>query len=228
MIWQISQQGGVSGDLSAKPIQILYGHTDEITSVGISTELDMAVSGARDGTVIIHTIRRGQYMRTLKPPTDSSLVMTIPNLVVSADGHIVIHSSLEGKGTLKNKNALHLYGVNGKYLGSESLKEQVLDMCVNGEYIVIGSRQGHLSIRDLYSLSLSVSPLIMRVPIHCVSVTKENSHILVGLEDGKLIIVGVGKPAEAKSGQISRKLFGSSRRLSQISSGETEYNTQDS
>lgn len=228
MIWQISQQGGVSGDLSAKPIQILYGHTDEITSVGISTELDMAVSGARDGTVIIHTIRRGQYMRTLKPPTDSSLVMTIPNLVVSADGHIVIHSSLEGKGTLKNKNALHLYGVNGKYLSSESLKEQVLDMCVNGEYIVIGSRQGHLSIRDLYSLSLSVSPLIMRVPIHCVSVTKENSHILVGLEDGKLIIVGVGKPAEAKSGQISRKLFGSSRRLSQISSGETEYNTQDS
>lgn len=42
--------------------------------------------------------------------------------------------------------------MNGKYLGSESLKEQVLDMCVNGEYIVIGSRQGHLSIRDLYRL----------------------------------------------------------------------------
>ncbi|KAG9477212.1 hypothetical protein GDO78_002552 [Eleutherodactylus coqui] len=228
MIWQITQQGGVSGDLSAKPMQILYGHTDEITSVGISTELDMAVSGSRDGTVIIHTIRRGHYMRTLKPPTDSSLVMTIPNLAVSWDGHIVIHSSLEGKGTLKNKNALHLFSVNGKYLGSESLKEQILDMCISGEYIVIGSRQGHLSIRDLYSLSLCVSPLIMRVPIHCLSVTKENSHILVGLNDGKLIVVGAGKPAEAKSGQISRKLFGSSRRLSQISSGETEYNTQDS
>ncbi|XP_075036253.1 neurobeachin-like protein 1 [Mixophyes fleayi] len=228
MIWQISQQGGVSGDLFAKPMQILYGHTDEITSVGISTELDMAVSGARDGTVIIHTIRRGQYMRTLRPPSDSSLVMTIPNLAISWDGHIVIHSSLEGKGTLKNKNALHLYSVNGKYLCSENLKEKILDMCVSGEYIVIGSRQGHLSIRDLYSLNLSVSPLTMRVPIHCVSVTKESSHILVGLEDGKLIIVGVGKPAEAKSGQISRKLFGSSRRLSQISSGETEYNTQDS
>ncbi|XP_068101120.1 neurobeachin-like protein 1 isoform X2 [Hyperolius riggenbachi] len=228
MIWQISQQGGVSGDLFAKPLQILYGHIDEISSVAISTELDMAVSGARDGTVIIHTIRRGQYMRTLKPPSDSSLVMSIPNLAVSWDGHIVIHSSLEGKGTLKNKNAMHLYSVNGKYLGSESLKEQILDMCVSGENIVTGSRQGYLSIRDLYSLSLSVGPVTMRVPIHCVSVTKESSHILVGLEDGKLIIVGVGKPAEAKSGQISRKLFGSSRRLSQISSGVTEYNTQDS
>ncbi|KAM4698293.1 neurobeachin-like protein 1 [Rhinophrynus dorsalis] len=227
MIWQIGQQAGVSGDMSAKPMQILYGHTDEITSVSISTELDTAVSGARDGTVIIHTIRRGQYMKTLKPPSESSLVMTIPNLAVSWDGHIVIHSCIEGKSTLKNKNALHLYSVNGKYLGSESLKEHVTDMCVSGENIVLGSKQGFLSIRDLYSLSPCLTHLTMRVPIHCVSVTKENSHILVGLEDGKLIIVGVGgKPAEVMKSQISRKLWGSSRRLSQISSGVTEYNTQ--
>ncbi|KAM4626241.1 neurobeachin-like protein 1 [Discoglossus pictus] len=227
MIWQIGQQGGVSGDMSAKPVQILYGHTNEISSVGISTELDMAVSGARDGTVIIHTIRRGQYMRTLRPPSESSLPFTIPNLAVSGDGHIVVHSSIEGKSTFKNHNMLHLYSVNGKHLGSESLKDQVTDMCVSGENIVLGSRKGVLSIRDLYSLSLSHF-LTMRAPIHCVSVTKESSHILVGLEDGKVIIVGVGKPSEAKSGQISRKLWGSSRRLSQISSGETEYNTQDS
>ncbi|OCT63836.1 neurobeachin-like protein 1 isoform X1 [Xenopus laevis] len=222
MIWQIGQQGG---DLSSKPLQILYGHTDEITSVCISTELDTAVSGARDGTVIIHTIRRGQYVRTLKPPSDSSLIMTIPNLAMSLDGHIVIHSSIEGK-SIKNKNALHLYSMNGKYIVSEPLKEQVTDMCIISENIVLGSRQGFLSIRDLYSLNLSLAPLAMRVPIHCVSVTKENSHILVGLEDGKLIVVGVGKPTEARSGQISRKLWGSSRRLSQISSGVTEYNTQ--
>lgn len=50
----------------------------------------------------------------------------------------------------QDKNALHLYSVNGKYLGSESLKEEVSDLCVTGEYIVIGSLQGFLSIRDLY------------------------------------------------------------------------------
>uniref|UniRef100_A0A8B9SQH5 Neurobeachin like 1 n=1 Tax=Anas platyrhynchos TaxID=8839 RepID=A0A8B9SQH5_ANAPL len=174
IIWQIVQQGGVPVGLAPKPLQILYGHTDEVTSVGISTELDMAVSGSKD------------------------------------------------------KNALHLYSVNGKHLSSETLKEEVSDMCVTGEYIVMGSLQGFLSIRDLYSLNLSISPLAMRLPIHCISVTKEYSHILVGLEDGKLIIVGVGKPAEMRSGQLSRKLWGSSKRLSQISSGETEYNTQDS
>ncbi|XP_019409295.1 PREDICTED: neurobeachin-like protein 1 isoform X2 [Crocodylus porosus] len=228
MIWQIIQQGGVPIGLAPKPLQILYGHTDEVLSVGISTELDVVVSGGRDGTVIIHTVRKGQYMRTLRPPCESSLLLTVPNLAVSWEGHIVVHTSIEGKTTLKDKNALHLYSVNGKYLGSESLKEELSDMCVTGEYIVTGSLQGFLSIRDLYSLNLSISPLAMRLPIHCISVTKEYSHILVGLEDGKLIIIGVGKPAEMRSGQLSRKLWGSSKRLSQISSGETEYNTQDS
>ncbi|XP_042326371.1 neurobeachin-like protein 1 isoform X2 [Sceloporus undulatus] len=228
MIWQIVQQGGVPIGLAPKPLQILYGHTSEVFCVGISTELDMAVSGAKDGTVIVHTIRKGQYMRTLKPPCESSLLRTVPNLAVSWEGYIVVHTSLEGKTSLKDKNSLHLYSVNGKYLGSESLKEEVSDLCVTGEYIVMGSVQGFLSIRDLYSLGLSVSPLAMRLPIRCLSVTKEFSHILVGLEDGKLIIVGVGKPAEMRAGQLSRKLWGSSKRISQISSGETEYNTQDS
>lgn len=46
------------------------------------------------------------------------------------------------------------------------------------------------------SLRAAVPPVPMRVPVHSVSVTKEKSHILVGLEDGKLIVVGAGQPAE--------------------------------
>lgn len=47
-----------------------------------------------------------------------------------------------------------------------------------------------------YSLGQATKPLALKLPIHCVSVTKESSHILVGLEDGKLIVVGAGKPEE--------------------------------
>uniref|UniRef100_A0A665TZS6 Neurobeachin-like protein 2 n=1 Tax=Echeneis naucrates TaxID=173247 RepID=A0A665TZS6_ECHNA len=226
MVWQVLQQGGAPLGLHPKPVQVLYGHTDEVVSVSISTELDMAVSGSRDGTVIIHTVRRGQYMRCLRPPCDSSLPLSILHLTVSWEGHLLVHTCVEGKATLKDKNALHLYSVNGKHLCSEPLKEQVTDMCVSGEYVIIGSEQGYLSVRDLYSLSLCAEPMAMRVPVRCVSVTKEQSHVLVGLEDGKLIIVGVGKPSEMRSGQITRKLWGSNKKLTQISSGETVYNTQ--
>uniref|UniRef100_A0A673B9J9 Neurobeachin-like protein 2 n=1 Tax=Sphaeramia orbicularis TaxID=375764 RepID=A0A673B9J9_9TELE len=201
MVWQVQQQGGAPVGLCPKPVQVLYGHTDEVVSVNISTELDMAVSGSRDGTVIIHTVRRGQYMRCLRPPCDSSLPLSILHLAVSWEDTDVT-----------DKNALHLYSVNGKYLCSEPLKEQVTDMCVSGEFVVIGSEQGYLSIRDLYSLALCAEPMAMRVPVRCVSVTKEQSHVLVGLEDGKLIIVGVGKPAEVKNSlrnYIAQSLEGS-------------------
>ncbi|XP_062854156.1 neurobeachin-like protein 1 [Trichomycterus rosablanca] len=226
MVWQVLQQGGAPVGLSSKPVQVLYGHTDEVVSVCISTELDMAVSGARDGTVIMHTVRRGQYLRSLRPPCESALPVCVTHLAMSWEGHVVVHTCVEGKATLKDKNALHLYSVNGKHLSTEALKDQVMDVCVSGEFIITGSEQGFLSIRDLYSLALCVSPVAMRVPIRCVSVPKEQSHVLLGLQDGKLIVVGVGKPTEMRPGQITRKLWGS-KRLNQISSGETEYPTQE-
>lgn len=39
----------------------------------------------------------------------------------------------------------------------------------------------------------------MKVPVRSVSVTKERSHVLVGLEDGKLIVVGAGQPSEVRT-----------------------------
>lgn len=41
-------------------------------------------------------------------------------------------------------------------------------------------------------------PLPMKVPIRSLAVTKERSHVLVGLEDGKLIVVGAGQPSEVR------------------------------
>ncbi|XP_040211167.1 neurobeachin-like protein 2 isoform X2 [Rana temporaria] len=223
MVWEVLQQGGFSYGLSPKPVQVLYGHSDEVTCVAISTELDMAVSGSKDGTVIVFTIRRGQFLRCIRPPCESSLPLTISHLAVGLEGQIVFQSTIEGRSSLKDKFSLHLYSVNGKNLSSVPLDEQVSALCVTEEFVVLGTAQCSLQIRDLRSLAPAVSPLPMKVPVHCVSVTKENSHILVGLEDGKLIVVGAGQPLEVKTGQFTRKLWGSTRRISQVSSGETEY-----
>ncbi|XP_042328517.1 neurobeachin-like protein 2 isoform X2 [Sceloporus undulatus] len=228
MVWQVLQQGGFSSGLAPKPIQVLYGHDDEVTCVAISTELDMAVSGSKDGTIIVHTIRRGQFMKSLKPHCDSSLPMTIANLAVGHEGQIIVQTTVEGRACLKDKFALHLYSVNGKHLSSVPLDEQVTSMCVTEEFVVLGTIQCSLQIRDLQSLQAAVSPLAMKVPIHSVSVTKEKSHILVGLEDGKLIVVGAGQPSEVRTGQFHRRLWRSTRRISQVSSGETEYNPAES
>uniref|UniRef100_A0AAZ3R101 Neurobeachin-like protein 2 n=1 Tax=Oncorhynchus tshawytscha TaxID=74940 RepID=A0AAZ3R101_ONCTS len=224
IVWQVLQQGEFSSGLSPRPVQVLCGHDQEVTCVAISTELDMAVSGSKDGTLIIHSVRRGQFLRTLRPPAESCLPARVTELQVGMEGHIVVQTALEGRTAGKEKYSLHVYSVNGCLLSSVSLEEEVTALYLVPEYIILGTQQGNLHIRHLYSLALAVSPLPLKVAVRSVSVTRESSHILVGLQDGKLIVVGAGKPEEVRSGQFSRRLWGSTRRISQVSSGETEYN----
>ncbi|XP_037393024.1 neurobeachin-like protein 2 isoform X1 [Pygocentrus nattereri] len=224
MVWQVLQQGGFSSGLSPRPVQVLCGHDQEVTCVSISTELDMAVSGSKDGTVIVHSVRRGQYLRTLRPPCENCVSARVAQLQVGMEGHMVAHTVMEGRTAGKEKYALHVYSVNGTLLASVVLEESVSALYLVSKYLILGTLQGNLHIRDLFSLNPVVKPLALKVPIRSVSVTKESSHILVGLEDGKLIVVGAGKPEEVRSGQFSRRLWGSTRRISQVSSGETEYN----
>lgn len=49
----------------------------------------------QDGTVIVHTIRRGQFLRSLRPPVESSVLAQISELHVGMEGHIVVQTSLE-------------------------------------------------------------------------------------------------------------------------------------
>ncbi|XP_063735209.1 neurobeachin-like protein 2 isoform X1 [Eleginops maclovinus] len=223
IVWQVLQQGGFSSGLSPRPVQVLCGHDQEVTCVAISTELDMAVSGSKDGTVIVHTVRRGQFLRTLRPPGDSWVPVHISELQVGMEGHIVVQTSLEARSHRKGKYSIHVYTVNGRLLCSFTMEEQVTALHLVSEHIIVGTVKGSLHIRDLCSLDACVTPLALKVPVRSVSVTKECSHILVGLEDGKLIVVGAGKPEEVRSGQFHR-IWGSTRRISQVSAGETEYN----
>uniref|UniRef100_A0A3B4ADB3 Neurobeachin-like protein 2 n=1 Tax=Periophthalmus magnuspinnatus TaxID=409849 RepID=A0A3B4ADB3_9GOBI len=219
IVWQVQQQGGFSSGLSPRPVQVLCGHDQEVTCVAISTELDMAVSGSKDGTVIVHSVRRGQFLRTLQPPSDSHVPTHISELQVGMEGHIVVQTS--------GRYLVHVYSVNGCLLATLLVDEQVTALHLMNEYVIMGTVKGTLHIRHLH-LEAAVAPMALKVPVRSVSVTKECSHILVGLEDGKLIVVGAGKPEEVRSGQFSRRLWGSTRRISQVSAGETEYNPSDS
>ncbi|NWU85809.1 NBEL2 protein, partial [Onychorhynchus coronatus] len=224
MVWQVLQQGGFSSGLAPKPVQVLYGHDAEVTCVAISTELDMAVSGSKDGTIITHTVRRGLFIRSVRPPGESCSPAVLSHLAVGPEGQVVAQSTAGQRPCLKDRFALHLYSVNGKLLASVPLEQEVTAMCLTEDFVVLGTTQCGLEIRELQSLRAAVPPVPMRVPVHSVSVTKEKSHILVGLEDGKLIVVGAGQPAEVRPGQFHRRLWRSTRRISQVSAGETEYN----
>ncbi|XP_039084272.1 neurobeachin-like protein 2 isoform X2 [Hyaena hyaena] len=223
MVWRLLQEGGLSVGLASKPVQVLYGHEAAVSCVAISTELDMAVSGSEDGTVIIHTVRRGQFVAALQPP-GATLPGPVSHLALGSEGQIVVQSSAWERVGAQVTYSLHLYSVNGKLRVSLPLVEQPTALAVTEDFVLLGTAQCALHILHLNKLLPAAPPLPMKVPIRSVAVTKERSHVLVGLEDGKLIVVGAGQPSEARSSQFARKLWRSSRRISQVSSGETEYN----
>ena len=44
MVWSINHHSGTAQNVSSKPLQVLYGHDSQVTSVVMSWELDIAVS----------------------------------------------------------------------------------------------------------------------------------------------------------------------------------------
>ena len=61
-----------------------------ILCVSISMELDLAASGAKDGTCLLHTIRQGNYIHTLRPR--EGLKCEIHQVAISNTGRLVIYS----------------------------------------------------------------------------------------------------------------------------------------
>lgn len=191
IIWQVQQLGGVCVNVSPKPLQTLYGHDDEVTAVYISSELDMAVSASNDGSVMIHTVRRGHYMRTLRPPTVPGYTHSIRMIAVDDMGRIVVCShEVLPLNRKEHFHTLHLYSLNGKHLCSKRIEHHLSNMVIKGDHLITGDKEGYIIVYEIFGLKqLTTLPLFF--PIQSLSVSNGNSHIFAGLKDGKLIIVGI-------------------------------------
>ena len=113
------------------PALTLYGHAAEVTSVAVSIELDVVVSGSLDRTCNIHTVEHGVYLRTLRPSDDP-----IVNVKLSDERHILIHTANE-------QTQLFLYSINGDLIQTKRLEYQVVDLLLSDQHIILAVN--HLS-----------------------------------------------------------------------------------
>lgn len=71
--------------------------------------IDLQILGFifQDGTVIIHTVRRGLYMRTLRPPC----TLNIPHMVMDDMGRIVLycHETLPIEPKVWSSSLIHVF-----------------------------------------------------------------------------------------------------------------------
>ena len=73
----------------------------------ISTELDLAVSGSKDGTCILHSVRHGRYLNTLKPRKGNRC--EIHHASLSGNGILVIYTE---DTTMRHRVGVYIAAVN--------------------------------------------------------------------------------------------------------------------
>lgn len=85
MVWKVDP--GREPPVSASSLlHVLYGHDTPITCVCASAALDAIVSSGEDGTLVVHTVWRGEYVRTITPRGQASPV-AVPDSAAGKHRH---------------------------------------------------------------------------------------------------------------------------------------------
>lgn len=171
------------------PFHILCGHDDIITCLFVSMELDIVISGSKDGTCIFHTLREGRYVRSLCQPNGCAL----SKLAASQHGRIVFYAD--------DDLSLHLYSINGKHLASSESNGRLncMELSRCGEFLVCAGDQGQIVVRSMDSLEVVHRYNGVGKVITSLTVTPEEC-FLAGTKDGSLLVYSIENPQQRKAG----------------------------
>ncbi|KAG6608127.1 BEACH domain-containing protein B, partial [Cucurbita argyrosperma subsp. sororia] len=166
--------------IAETPFHVLCGHDDIITCLYVSVELDIVISGSKDGTCIFHTLREGRYIRSLHHPSGCGL----SKLVASRHGRVVFYAD--------DDLSLHLYSINGKHLAASESNGRLncvqLSQC--GEFLVCAGDHGQIVVRSMNSLEVISRYNGIGKVIVSLTVTAEEC-FLAGTKDGSLLVYSI-------------------------------------
>ncbi|GAB2247807.1 hypothetical protein Droror1_Dr00007689 [Drosera rotundifolia] len=180
--------------VSRTPLHILCGHDDTVTCLYASSELDIVISGSKDGSCVIHTLREGRYVRSLRHPSGSPL----SKLVVSRHARIVVYSD--------DDLSLHLFSINGKWIGSSDSNGRLncVEVSACGEFVVCAGDQGQIVVRSMNSsLDIVMKYTGIGKIITSLAVTPEEC-FLAGTKDGSLLVYSIENPQLQKASSSSQ------------------------
>lgn len=171
---------------------VLFGHVSSITCVAICSKLDVVISGSKDGSICIHNIRSGKFVRSLHVDAISKEVkdscarnngITPQKLVIHMDGSFVAYFS---DGTLM------VITINGQCICKTNAGEKINAMliCHESEALITGGELGSVRVRTLHDLSVRCTLNIKKYgPVMTMALTSDPNFLCVGSSNGFLSVV---------------------------------------
>ena len=187
-------------------VHVCFGHQSPITCISVSSDLDVVVSGSQDGTICVHSLRRGRYLRKIQArrfyletkyydATRAQKSVGVRKIALDRHGTIIVHL---------NDGMLHSYSINGAVVCGADAGEKLncMEICADGEVLVTGGESCHVCIRQTSDLSVRcVLDLTSHGPITAIALTPSSSdgahqYILIGTADGKVTVIGENNTTE--------------------------------
>lgn len=95
IVWDIKFDR--SGTIHVIPIRTLYGHDDTVNCLCLNPELDIIVSGSDDGTIMIHNLRDGKYVRSIiNSDQPNNITTTLQGRITRSYSVDTLNESFEG------------------------------------------------------------------------------------------------------------------------------------
>ncbi|KAJ2844413.1 hypothetical protein IWW36_005198 [Coemansia brasiliensis] len=187
---------------------MLCGHDAAVLDVAVNADHDMVVSASSDGTVIIWSVRSGQYLQTL---ISNVLPARIERVLISAEALIICYSvsgsdshdqldpcrslslsyatNTKGIYSAAEVAALHVYSTNGRHLRTRKLVHELCDIALaqDGQYGACVSRDSRVAVFDTHTLSVVRQ---FELPACGCSITWGTpQQLVVGCEGGSIVVI---------------------------------------
>lgn len=92
----------------------------------------------------MHTVKEGQFVRTLKPIDCTGDSINITYLTLSYQGHIAF-SAMDD-----TSHSVHVYSINGKHLGSKYVSGRVTGLTTANDNLIVADDAGDITMSRLY------------------------------------------------------------------------------
>ncbi|XP_059351407.1 neurobeachin-like isoform X3 [Daphnia carinata] len=162
------------------PRAALTGHESAITSVAVSAEMGLVVSGSQGGLVLVHTTF-GDLLRSLEPRESYG---SPQNIVLSREALAAVHYQ---------KGNIVTYTVNGKTMRHVNHSDNI--HCVvltrDGEYLVTAGERGIVEVWRLFTLALLYAYPAFDSPVRSLALSHDNKYLLAGLATGSIVVLNV-------------------------------------
>jgi WD40 repeat protein len=120
--------------LDKKPLHVLRGHNAAVTSVALSSDLDLCLSASKDATIIVHTLSDGQFVRSIYHPRQLEI-----NLVYfSNNGYLVYYSAQD--------RSLYSCNLNGTFVTSAEVGDSVTRCVISPDDKFLITAGNYLSV----------------------------------------------------------------------------------